>query len=139
MRRGLRRHEIRGLRRRQGASRRRNLAGLTCGLLVLALAAAGCGAGGGRTGSGKPTAGGTATYALPPNTTPNYIFPFMPGQYFTQVNTGNLQYLMYRPLYWFGTNGLPYLNKQLSLAQPPASCCSGCICCRRWSRTRPAR
>ncbi len=120
MRRGLRRHEIRGLRRRQGASRRRNLAGLTCGLLVLALAAAGCGAGGGRTGSGKPTAGGTATYALPPNTTPNYIFPFMPGQYFTQVNTGNLQYLMYRPLYWFGTNGLPYLNKQLSLAQPPA-------------------
>jgi len=75
---------------------------------------------GGSEGPGKPTAGGTVTYALPPNTTPNYIFPFTPGQYFTQVKTGNLQYLLYRPLYWFGTNGLPYLNDRLSLADPPA-------------------
>jgi len=118
MRRGLRRHGTSGYQRRPGAPGRRNLAALAGGLLALALAGAGCGTGGPQSG-GKPAAGGTATYALPPNTTPNYIFPFTPGKYFSVVNADNLQYLMYRPLYWFGGNGLPYLNKQLSLALPP--------------------
>ena len=119
MRRGLRRHGLRHYRRRLGASRAHKLAGLTGGLLALVLTAAGCGARGPE-GPGKPTAGGTATYALPANQTPNYIFPFAPGTYFTQVNIDNLQYMLYRPLYWFGTSsGLPYLNKKLSLAEPP--------------------
>src|SRR5262250_1670949 len=90
MRRGLRRHGVRHYRPRLGARPAHKLARLTGGVLALALAAAGCGTRG-HEGPGKPTAGGTATYALPPNTTPNYIFPFTPGAYFTQVNSGNLQ------------------------------------------------
>jgi peptide/nickel transport system substrate-binding protein len=57
---------------------------------------------------------------MPANESPNYIFPFSPAVYFTQVNSDQLQYLLYRPLYWFGGNGQPYLNRQLSLARPPA-------------------
>src|SRR5215831_320697 len=113
------RRGISGCQRRPKATRRRPLAALTGGLLALALAAAGC-ASAGSASPGKPTAGGTATYALPANTTPNYIFPLSPGVYFSVVNSSNLQLLMYRPLYWFGTaNGLPYLNEQLSLADRP--------------------
>jgi peptide/nickel transport system substrate-binding protein len=59
------------------------------------------------------------TYALAPNTPPTSIFPFTNINAFTVVNTDNLQYLLYRPLYWFGGNGQPYLNRQLSLARPP--------------------
>ncbi len=59
------------------------------------------------------------TYALPANVTPNYIFPFTPGQYFTIVNTDNLQYLLYRPLYWWGDQGLAVPEPRLSLAEPP--------------------
>src|ERR1700722_3675079 len=78
---------------------------------VLALAVAACSSGG---GSGSPGAsptgatgakviGGTATWALPPNSAPNYIFPFASSTYFSTVNFAEFQYLMYRPLYWFGT------------------------------------
>jgi peptide/nickel transport system substrate-binding protein len=70
-------------------------------------------------GGGSPVNGGLVTYALPANTTPNYIFPFLPSAYFSQVNENQLQYLMYRPLYWYGAGHLPYLNKELSLAYPP--------------------
>lgn len=118
-RRGLRRHGVLGHLHRPGSNIRRGATRWTAGLLMLALAAAGCGFGGATTTGNTPAAGGTVTYALPANTTPNYIFPFTPGQYFTVVNSDNLQYLLYRPLYWFGGNGLPYLNKELSLAKPP--------------------
>jgi peptide/nickel transport system substrate-binding protein len=98
---------------------RRRVALGCVGLLTLALAAAGCGSHN-RSGVGNtPVNGGTATYALPANVTPNYIFPFSPGVDFTIVNLDNLQMLMYRPLYFFGDNGLPYLNEKLSLAYAP--------------------
>src|SRR5690349_6174753 len=93
MRRGLRRYGVRHYRRKPGVARAPKLARLTGGLLALALAAAGCGTGAPK-GPGKRMVGGTATYALPPNTTPSYIFPFTPSQYFTQVNTDNLQFLL---------------------------------------------
>lgn len=117
MRRVLRRHGFSGRQHGPGAGRRR-VPGTAAALLALAVAVAGCGAGGAH-GSGKPTSGGTATYALPSNATPNYISPFTPGQYFTQVNFDNLQLLLYRPLYWFGDSGKPYLNGKLSLAKAP--------------------
>ena len=50
----------------------------------------------------RRSSGGTATYALPPSNTPNYIFPFASSTYFSVVNSEDFQYLMYRPLYWFG-------------------------------------
>jgi peptide/nickel transport system substrate-binding protein len=88
-------------------------------LLTLVLAVAGCGTNGKATVGNTPMNGGTVTYALPANVTPTYIFPFSPTGFFTIVNTSNLQYLMYRPLYWWGDSGKPYLSEDLSLALPP--------------------
>jgi peptide/nickel transport system substrate-binding protein len=57
--------------------------------------------------------------AEPPATTPNYIWPYTPSADFSDINTDDLQYLMYRPLYWFGVNGQPVVNNSLSVANPP--------------------
>jgi peptide/nickel transport system substrate-binding protein len=102
-----------------GAYTRPGLIACLAGMLAVALAVAGCGLSTPRNSGHTPTSGGTATYALPANSTPNYIFPFTPGQYFTVVNTDNLQYLLYRPLYWFGDQGRPYLNPALSVGEQP--------------------
>ena len=120
MRRGLRQRSMLGHLHKPDAPRRRAMAAWAAGALAGALAAAGCAASGSLATGHTATSGGTVTYALPANSTPNYIFPFTPGQYFTQVNSDNLQYLLYRPLYWFGAKGLPYLNTKLSLAEPPS-------------------
>ncbi len=69
--------------------------------------------------SGTPAAGGTATWAELPATTPNYIFPFTSSAYFSVANISQFQFLMYRPLYWFGDGVSPTLNQSLSLADPP--------------------
>ena len=63
--------------------------------------------------------GGTATFALPPSAIANYIFPFMSLAFFSVVNISDLQQLMYRPLYWFGTGSAPTLNLSRSLASHP--------------------
>jgi peptide/nickel transport system substrate-binding protein len=89
------------------------------GLVAVLLVATSCGIAGKKKVPDTPTSGGLVRYALPANANIDYIFPFTPGNYFTVVNTDNLQYLLYRPLYWFGDKGLPYLNPKLSLAKPP--------------------
>jgi peptide/nickel transport system substrate-binding protein len=113
--------------------RRRNrlrirMAAVCCAVLALAIAA--CSSGGnstspgggsstnGPTGGTKQT-GGTATWALQPSAVPNYIFPFTSSTYFSTVNAEEFQYLMYRPLYWFGNGASPTLNLSLSLADQP--------------------
>jgi peptide/nickel transport system substrate-binding protein len=93
---------------------------LAAGVAALGLVAAGCaGTSSGTSASGAPIAGGTAVLAEPPSTTPNYIWPFTPSADFSDINTWNLQNLMYRPLYWFGQNGEPTVNNTLSVADPP--------------------
>src|SRR5689334_14488333 len=64
-----------------------------CGAVAIAVTAAACSSSNnGTTGGaatptgGTPVSGGTATYALPPSTTPNYIFPFTSSAYFSVVN-----------------------------------------------------
>ena len=96
------------------------------GVAALAVAAAACSSNGGTTNNGgaaatggTPQKGGTATYALPPSTTPNYIFPFASSTYFSVVNAEYFQYLMYRPLYWFGNGSSPTMNTGLSSAEAP--------------------
>jgi peptide/nickel transport system substrate-binding protein len=96
----------------------------TAGVAVLAVAAAACSSSSGSPSGaaatgGTPVAGGTATYALPPSTVPNYIFPFDSSTYFSVVNAEYFQYLMYRPLYWFGNGASPTLNTSLSVAEAP--------------------
>jgi peptide/nickel transport system substrate-binding protein len=59
------------------------------------------------------------TFALPPGSTPNYIFPLMNPVAASNANIFDLQYQLYRPLYWFGIDGRPSVNFRLSLGKPP--------------------
>ena len=54
----------------------------------------------------------TATFAEGPGSQPNYIFPLASLAYFSVSNLSQFQYLMYRPLYWFGDNGQVQLNTE---------------------------
>ncbi|WP_169813783.1 ABC transporter substrate-binding protein [Nocardia pseudobrasiliensis] len=90
------------------------------GALVFAISVlSGCGSGGTHSG-GAPQEGGTAVFAEAPGTQPNWIFPFYDAAHNSGYATGDLQYLMYRPLYWFGdAQGGIGLNETKSLAAPP--------------------
>ena len=68
---------------------------------------------------GTKIAGGTATWAELPSAVPNYIFPFDSSSVSSTANISEFQYLMYRPLYWFGSGVNPTLNTSLSLASAP--------------------
>jgi peptide/nickel transport system substrate-binding protein len=61
----------------------------------------------------------SATWAEQPQAPPNYIFPFMGLAFFSIANISEFQYLMYRPLYWFGSGTTPGINETLSLADSP--------------------
>jgi len=88
------------------------------GALALALVAGACSSSGSTASSGAATKGGTAVMAEFPSSPPNYVFPFMNSTYASNSNIFDLQWLMYRPLYWFGTGAKPTLNTSLSLASP---------------------
>ena len=107
----------------------------TKGLLSIAAVAiaagmvlAACSSSPSSSGSGKGTsvptggtkmAGGTAVWAELPGSAPNFIFPFDPPGLFSVPNINQFQYLMYRPLYWFGKGTTPNLNLALSVGQNP--------------------
>jgi peptide/nickel transport system substrate-binding protein len=84
-----------------------------------ALVAAGCNGSGNSAVGNTPVKGGTAVFAEPPSSPPTYIFPYMSSSVISDVNLFDFQYLMYRPLYWFGNGGQPTVNYSLSLAYPP--------------------
>ena len=97
---------------------------LTAAVAAVALVAAACSSGassgsGSGSGGSKPVSGGTAVMAEPPAQTPSYILPFMAPQFSTNQNLFDFQYLMYRPLYWFGYGSQPVVNPSLSLASTP--------------------
>jgi peptide/nickel transport system substrate-binding protein len=88
------------------------------GVAALALAAGACSS---SSSSGSTAVnGGTAVMAELPSSAPNYIFPYMSANYDSNQNLFDFQYLLYRPLYWFGQGSQPVLNTSLSLAYPPA-------------------
>jgi peptide/nickel transport system substrate-binding protein len=88
--------------------------------VAVALVAAGCSSTSPSTSAnGAKQSGGTAVFAEPPSTTPNYIFPFTSSAYISVVNLEDFGYLMYRPLYWFGNGAQPTVNTSLSLASLP--------------------
>ncbi|MBO0701540.1 MAG: ABC transporter substrate-binding protein [Candidatus Dormibacteraeota bacterium] len=91
-------------------------------LIGVTLLLAACGSGNQGTAPGK--ASDTATWAEPASTTPNDIFPFLPASAFSVIN-GELQHMLYRPLYFFGENGSVGINEQLSLGQLPTYSGSG--------------
>jgi peptide/nickel transport system substrate-binding protein len=63
--------------------------------------------------------GGSATWALTPGFPPTVILPFTPAGEFGIRNIFEFQMLMFRPLYWLGRNGVPEIDYDLSLAEPP--------------------
>jgi len=69
--------------------------------------------------SSPPPAKTTVSWAEAPLAAPDYIFPLTNLKHFSVANLMQFQYLMYRPLYWFGSSGQVQLNPKLSLAQPP--------------------
>ncbi len=99
--------------------RRRGIAAVVAGAAVCALVAAGCSTSSSAPTGTKPVTGGTAVMAEPASATPNYIFPYVSSTYISDLNLFDFQYLMYRPLYWFGNGVQPTLNTSLSLANPP--------------------
>jgi len=97
----------------------------TAGLAAAALAVSACASAGappsaGHSSGGAVQKGGTATFALPPGAVPDWILPFIDSAHSSIDNRNQFEYLMYRPLYFFGQNGEPVVNNSLSLADPPA-------------------
>jgi peptide/nickel transport system substrate-binding protein len=70
-------------------------------------------------GSTARTNADTATLALPPGTTPDFIFPIVDGAHYSVANIEQFQRLMWRPLYLYGKAGKPVLNAPASLAKLP--------------------
>jgi peptide/nickel transport system substrate-binding protein len=62
--------------------------------------------------------GGTATVALTPGEQFNYIFPLLDVANDTGANVTDSEYLMWRPLYWFGGPGSVGVDYRYSLANP---------------------
>jgi peptide/nickel transport system substrate-binding protein len=96
--------------------------------VLLAVGIAACSGGGSNSSSpsasasatGAKVAGGTATFGLPPSVTLSYIFPFASIANTSTYNINQFQWLMYRPLYMFGNNGLSVsVNYPLSPADAP--------------------
>lgn len=104
-------------------SRYGRLLGIASGIAAAALVVGACSGGGGTPASGSspgtPQAGGVATFALGAGVVPDWIFPFIDSAHSSIDNRNQFEYLMYRPLYWFGQSGQPVLNAGLSLADPP--------------------
>src|ERR1700755_2856808 len=93
-------------------------------LVATACSSSGGGAGGGggahAPATGKPVAGGTATYAMLPGASPNYIFPMLTAAYYSVANIEQFQRLSFRSLYWIGNGkGQPVVDPAMSLAALP--------------------
>jgi peptide/nickel transport system substrate-binding protein len=102
------------------------------GLAVAALVLAACGstpqavttstaAGATTTAPSIIPKGGTVEWAEGAAVKPDWIFPFASLAYFSVANLTQFQYLMYRPLYWFGSpsSTAPDVDYTLSPANAP--------------------
>jgi peptide/nickel transport system substrate-binding protein len=91
------------------------VAGVTCG--VLAACSSSNSPGG--SSSGTRVNGGTATIALSPGSQFNFILPLLNIENAIGANLEDSEYLMWRPLYWFGGPNSVGLNEAESLALAP--------------------
>lgn len=89
-------------------------------VVVVTMAVASCGgSSSSSSSSGEKVEGGTATLAFNAGSGANYIFPLLPPANFSTSNSQTFQWLMWRPLYWYGVGGTPSINLSLSLANLP--------------------
>jgi len=115
----------------------------SAGLGVTVLVAAACGSSGGNPGSqassaasaagpasgpgltqptspsGAKMSGGTVYFTEGPQAPPNYIFPMYSPQVCSTTNNNQFEYLMYKPLYWYGNNYRPTIDYGYSIGQAP--------------------
>jgi peptide/nickel transport system substrate-binding protein len=63
--------------------------------------------------------GGVVTWACAPGFPPAVIFPFTPAERAGMRNIIEFQALMYRTLYFFGSEGLPEVDYANSIGEPP--------------------
>jgi peptide/nickel transport system substrate-binding protein len=75
---------------------------------------------GGSPGAQPRASGGTATVALSPGDQFDYILPLLDFEDATGANIEYSEYLMWRPLYWFGGPGSVGFDPRYSLADPAA-------------------
>jgi peptide/nickel transport system substrate-binding protein len=68
---------------------------------------------------GSRTSGGTVYFTEGPDAAPNYIFPMYSPQVCSTANNNQLEYMLYRPLYWYGNNYRPTIDYDYSIGQPP--------------------
>jgi peptide/nickel transport system substrate-binding protein len=96
-------------------------AGVAAAVSAIVLLVSACGSSGSSGSSGgTPVSGGTATFAEPPGTTPNYIFPMLTTAYYSVANIEQFQRLSFRSLYWIGNaKGQPVVDPAMSLAALP--------------------
>jgi peptide/nickel transport system substrate-binding protein len=99
--------------------RRQSIVAVAIGAALVLVGACSGSSSSNKGGGGTPVKGGTVTVGLGQDGGPNYILPIMSAQFLSQENIGAFQYLMFRPLYWFGVGDQPVINYQLSLAKPP--------------------
>jgi peptide/nickel transport system substrate-binding protein len=66
-----------------------------------------------------PRRGGTVTWACAPGFPPACIFPFTPAERMGTRNILEFQALMYRTLYFFGSDGTPEVDDANSIGEPP--------------------
>src|ERR1700733_6435400 len=104
-------------------SRARALAAAgAAGLMLLAA----CSSSPSSSGAGQARAqGGTATVALTPGETFSYIFPLLDDENAIGSNIEYSEYLMWRPVYWFGGPNSVGFDEKDSLADPAAVTSSG--------------
>lgn len=93
---------------------------------IAALAAVGCSTsatnpGGSKSPAGAKQQGGTVSFAFTSGEQPDYIFPFVSIANISVYTSQQFQYLLYRPLYFFGANDTTSVtaNYALSPANAP--------------------
>ncbi|HTX01067.1 MAG TPA: ABC transporter substrate-binding protein [Acidimicrobiales bacterium] len=69
--------------------------------------------------SGTATKGGVLDIAQATGAGPYYIFPIVPGNYYSVYVLFDFQRPMYRPLYWYPQGAAAQIDEGLSLASPP--------------------
>lgn len=69
--------------------------------------------------TGTPKKGGVVTWAMAPGFPPAVIFPFTPAERMGTRNILEFQALMYRTLYFFGSNGAPDVDYEMSIGEAP--------------------
>jgi peptide/nickel transport system substrate-binding protein len=69
--------------------------------------------------AGAKISGGTVYFTEGSDAAPNYIFSMYSPQVCSTANNNQFEYMMYRPLYWYGNSYRPTIDYDYSIGQTP--------------------